>query len=275
MLSFRSLLNSLCLGVALSAGTLPCVAAPEGDPSSLDAPTVLVTGANRGLGLEFARQYAAKGWQVIATSRNPEESYDLNKLADQYQKIAVEQVDVADPASVAALTARLNGRPIDVLVNNAGYFGDPADAQLGQIDFTRWDAYYRVNALGPLLMAEALLPNLLAGQQKKVLALTSRAGAFSYNTDAQAPKLPGHYFYGGSKAALNLMFVTLANDTRRQGLTVAVLSPGQVDTRGVGTTGPHIVPIDKSIAGLIGVIDGLTLADSGSFRNWDGTAIDW
>lgn len=239
------------------------------------APTVVVTGANRGLGLEFARQYAAKGWRVIATSRNPEASFDLNRLADQYQNIAVQQVDVADLASVVALAARLANQPIDVLVNNAGYFGDPADAQLGKIDFSKWDAYYRVNALGPLQVAEALLPNLLAGQQKKIIALTSRAGAFSYNTDPQAPKMPGHYFYGGSKAALNLMYVTLANDTRSQGVTVAVVSPGQVDTRDLGMKGPHIVPIERSIAGLISVIDGLQIADSGGFWNWDGTRIDW
>ena len=269
----RVCLQIVCVAVAVAAAS-PAISQSAAGSVPMDS-TVLITGANRGLGLEFARQYAAKGWNVIATSRNPAESFELNQLADQYQKISVEQVDVADAASVDALATRLAGQPIDVLINNAGYFGNPADAQLGKIDFSQWDAYYRVNALGPLKMSEALLPNLLAGKQKKVVALTSRAGAFSYNTDAQAPKLPGHYFYGGSKAALNLMFVTLANDLRSQGVSVAVLSPGQVDTRDMGMKGPHIVPIERSIAGLIGVIDGLTIAVSGGFWNWDGKPIAW
>jgi NAD(P)-dependent dehydrogenase (short-subunit alcohol dehydrogenase family) len=107
------------------------------------------------------------------------------------------------------------------------------------------------------------------------VAITSRAGAFSYNTDPKLPKMPGHYFYGGSKAALNLMYVGLANDVRARGVTVAVLSPGQVDTRNFGVKGPHIVPIDKSIAGMIAVIDKLTLENGGTFWSWDGSPVDW
>jgi NAD(P)-dependent dehydrogenase (short-subunit alcohol dehydrogenase family) len=240
-----------------------------------DKPTVLITGANRGLGLEFAKQYAAKGWNVIATARKPDEAFELNKLADERQNLDVVQVDVADIASVDALAKSLAGRPIDLLINNAGFFGDPMKTQLGTIDFTLWDQFYRVNALGPVKVTEALLPNLEAGRMKKVIAVTSRAGAFSYNTDPQLPKMPGHYFYNGAKAALNMMFVTLANDTKARGLTVAVVSPGQVDTQGFGMTGPSIVPIEKSIAGIIAVVDKLTPAESGTFWSWSGERINW
>ncbi len=237
--------------------------------------TVLITGANRGLGLEFAKQYAAKGWRIIATARNPAEAFDLNKLADERPNVDVEALDVTDPASVDALAKRLANRPIDVLINNAGYFGDPSKVQLGKIDFSQWDAYYRVNALGPMQMAEALLGNIEAGRDKKIVAITSRAGAFSYNADPKLPKMPGHYFYGGSKAALNLMFVGLANDVRAKGIAVAVISPGQVDTRNYGMKGPQIIPIEKSIAGMIGVIDRLTLEESGTFWSWDGSKVAW
>jgi NAD(P)-dependent dehydrogenase (short-subunit alcohol dehydrogenase family) len=273
-MQFGSLFRVLAVGLLLALAARSAVCA---EPASSGAvkPTVLITGANRGLGLEFAKQYAAKGWHVIATARKPDEAFELNKLADERQNIEVVAVDVTDIASVDSLVKVLEGRAIDVLVNNAGYFGDPTKVQLGSIDFALWDQYYRVNALGPMKMTEALLPNLLAGGLKKVIAVTSRAGQFEYVTNPAMPKMPGHYFYSGSKAALNLMFAQLANDSRSSGITVAVVSPGQVDTQGLGMTGPMMIPIEKSIAGIIAVVDQLQPADSGAFWNWDGTRLNW
>lgn len=261
--------------LAIVASVFPTVTPAQESAGASAKPTVLITGANRGLGLEFAKQYAAKGWNVIATARKPEEAFELNKLADERQNIDVVQLDVADLASVDAMAKGIASRPIDVLINNAGFFGDPVKLQLGAIDFALWDQYYRVNALGPLKVTEALLPNLAAGKLKKVVAVTSRAGSFDYVANPALPKLPGHYFYGGAKAALNLMFATLANDTKARGFTVVVVSPGQVDTQGFGMTGPMIVPIEKSIGGIIEVVDKLTSADTGSFWNWNGSRLNW
>lgn len=269
----RPILRVLAAIAAVSCFAAPQVRAQEATATA--KPTVLITGANRGLGFEFTKQYAALGWNVIATARKPDEAFELNKLADERPNVQVVAVDVTNIASVDALAQALAGKPIDLLVNNAGYFGDPMKVQLGSIDYSTWDQFYRVNALGPVKMTEALLPNLLAGKLKKVIAVTSRAGQFEYVTNRAAPKMPGHYFYSGSKAALNLMFAQLANDTRASGLTIAVVSPGQVDTQGLGMSGPSIVPIDKSIAGMIAVVEKLTPADTGTFWSWDGTKLNW
>jgi NAD(P)-dependent dehydrogenase (short-subunit alcohol dehydrogenase family) len=278
MFSIRNV-AALLLLVGLPTGVAVAADPPASpDTNQRSAPvaasltrTVLITGANRGIGFEFAKQYAAKGWTVIATARKPDEAFELNKLADEKQNIEIEQLDVTDVASVDALAQRLAGRPIDVLVNNAGNFGDPAKIQLGQVAFDEFDMYYQTNAMGSLKVTEALLTNLRAGQLKKVVAVTSLAGSFAYNTNPQTPKLPGHYFYKGAKAALNMMFLTLANDTRKEGLIVALVSPGQVDTRNYGMKGPGIVEIDKSIGGMIAVIDKLAPADSGTIWSWNGS----
>lgn len=245
------------------------------------APTVVITGANRGIGLEFARQYAARGWNVIATARRPDSGDDLGKLAAANPRVKVEQVDVADVASVDAFAARLKGVSVDVLVNNAGVFGETKDVMggkfsLGTIDFSQFDKFFRTNALGPLKVTEALLPNLRAGQQKKVLAVTSLAGSFDYTLST--PQMPGHYFYKGSKAALDMFILTMANDTKKEGLIVAALSPGQVDTRNAGLKKmgmPGIVEIDQSVGGMIKVIDGLQAKDSGGYFRWSGEPTKW
>jgi NAD(P)-dependent dehydrogenase (short-subunit alcohol dehydrogenase family) len=261
--------------VAALVGLASGLPAAFAQGEAAQAPTVLVTGANRGIGFEFVKQYVARGWNVIAAARKPAEAAELNALAASSGKVAVETLDVADVASVDALAARLAGRPIDVLVNNAGFFGDPFRFQLGKIDFSQFDTFFRTNALGPLKVTEALLPNLAAGRQKKVVAVTSLAGSFDYNL--KNPQMPGHYFYKGSKAALDMFLVTLAADTKKQGLIVTALSPGQVDTRNAGLKkmGLPVVDVDKSVGGMISVIDRLEAKDSGAYYKWDGEAAQW
>jgi NAD(P)-dependent dehydrogenase (short-subunit alcohol dehydrogenase family) len=142
--------------------------------TSANAATVLITGSNRGIGLEFARQYAALGWDVIATSRTPEDDDDLQALASKYSNLRVESLDVSDHAQIDSLAAKLSGTSIDVLLNNAGILGGEPDVQtIGSIDFDSMAQVYKTNAIGPMKMAEAFLPHVEASDQKKITVITS------------------------------------------------------------------------------------------------------
>jgi NAD(P)-dependent dehydrogenase (short-subunit alcohol dehydrogenase family) len=264
------------LGAALSYAQAPPAIPGPGATTTAATSTVVVTGANRGLGFEFARQYAARGWKVIATARNPDEARALRELAADNPQVRIEALDVADMASVDAFAARLEGEPVDVLINNAGVFGDPSKFQLGSIDHGEFDKFFRTNSLGPLKVTEALLPNLRAGRARKVTAITSLAGSFAYAENG--PPMRGHYYYRASKAALDLILVILASDLRAEGFTVVALSPGQVDTAGIGLRErgvPGIVDIERSVGGMIDVLERVTPAESGGYFRWSGEPLQW
>lgn len=236
--------------------------------------TVLVTGSSRGIGLEFARQYAAAGWTVIATARKPMESANLRELARRHPNVRLEALDVVDGVSVSALRDRLRGVAIDVLINNAGDTDQFRGQSLGSLDHDRFDYLMRINAQGPLRVTEALLPNLEAGTQKKIVAISSLAGSLG----ARGGGMPGGYWYKASKAALNMMVVALALELQPKGFKVVALSPGQVDTQGYAARGivmPGTVPIEQSVAGLRSVITGLTPEQSGTFIRYSGDVQPW
>lgn len=241
--------------------------------------TVLVTGANRGLGLAWAQQYAERGWSVIATARQPEEASALKGLAAKHPAVRVEALDATDPQSVGAFAKRLSGVPIDVLVNNAGTIGEEEEQKLGQLDASKFDGYMRVNALSALLVTEAMLPNLRAGKQKKVAGISARVASF-----AAYPRIhSGLYFYKASKTALNMILRNLALDLQSDGIAVVALSPGVVNTYGTETNHDAMSPemrqsmtdITTSVSGMIRVLDTLTLEKSGSWYRFDGTRLDW
>jgi NAD(P)-dependent dehydrogenase (short-subunit alcohol dehydrogenase family) len=223
-------------------------------------PTALVTGANRGIGLEFARQYAKDGWRVIATCRDPERAKDLRKLGDS---VSVHKLDVADAEQVAALARALEGEPIDLLVNNAGIMGG---AVLDRIDYAAWEEVLRVNTLAPVRIAEALLANIAASERRLIVAITSRMGSIAESDG-------GYYPYRSSKAALNAAMRSLAVDLAPRRITVALFHPGWVRTD-MGGRGAQVAPKD-SVAGMRAVIARLKLADSGRFFNYDGSEIPW
>jgi len=236
--------------------------------------TVLITGANRGIGFEFVRQYAVKGWAVIAGARTPDAATNLRELAGQYATISIEKLDVSDPSSVDALAAKLDGVAIDVLINNAGVFGDFATQTFGAIDFDQFDAFMRTNALGPLKMCEAFVEHVKAGDEKKMVSVTSQAGSFGLNSGG----LPGMYFYKSSKAAQNMIMRTVAEDVRTYGIAVCTMSPGMVNT--VGEIPPErrfpgLIEPPESIAGMIAVIDDLTLEQSGQFIRYTKEEQPW
>ena len=236
--------------------------------------TVLITGANRGIGFEFAKQYAEKGWQVIAAVRNPDGAHDLHALAGEYPEVAIEQLDVSDPDSVDRLAEKLSGQAIDLIINNAGIFGEFGDQMFGGLKFGLFDTFMRTNALGPLKMSEAFLPHVKASRQKKIVSITSQAGSFALDSG----DLPGMYYYKSSKAAQNMIMRNIAKDVKEDGVTVGILSPGMVNTAGElppERRFPGIIEPPESIAGMIEVIDDLSLEDSGSFIRYNGEPQPW
>jgi NAD(P)-dependent dehydrogenase (short-subunit alcohol dehydrogenase family) len=228
--------------------------------SAATPPTVLITGANRGIGLEYARQFAAKGYHVIGTTRDPADAKDLSAVADR-----VEPLDVTDAASVTALAQRLRGVPIDILVNNAGMF-DRRDVTVDKVDFAMMEQTLAVNTLGPLRVTQALLPNLRAGKRHAIVNMSSELGSIEQSSGRW-------YAYRTSKAALNQVNRTLSAELAPEGFICVVLHPGWVRTD-MGGSAATYAP-QESVAGLIAVIEKLEPADNGRFYDFKGTAIPW
>jgi NAD(P)-dependent dehydrogenase (short-subunit alcohol dehydrogenase family) len=224
-------------------------------------PTVLITGANRGLGLEFARQYAAEGWQVIATCRRPVGASALKALdAD----VVVHGLDVADVAAITALSRELGRATVDVLIANAGV-GFPDDMSPDAVDAEGWGRVLRINTIAPLALAGAFRPQVARSAQRKVIAISSLLGSIGSNADG------GAYVYRSSKAALNAVWRSFALDNPE--LIAAVLSPGWVRTD-MGSPAAALSP-EESVAGMRRVIAKLSPAQSGTFINYEGKPIPW
>ncbi len=225
-------------------------------------PTALVTGANRGIGLEFVRQYAGDGWRVHATCRVPGEAEDLAALAGD---IAIHAMDVADGGQVAALAAALEGEAIDLLINNAATTS-AGSTSFGSLDFEAWDEVMRVNALAPVRVAEAFTEHVGRSRRKLMVAITSRLGSIAETGG-------GYIVYGSSKAALNFAMKSLAGTLSGRGIATVVLHPGWVMTRMGGSGAP--TPVAESVGAMRAVIDGLGPGDSGRFLGYDGEDVPW
>ncbi|MEE3050990.1 MAG: SDR family oxidoreductase [Pseudomonadota bacterium] len=226
-------------------------------------PSVLITGANRGLGLEFTRQYAADGWRVFAACRDPAGARDLAAVEGD---VSAETLDVDDGPQVAALANKLSGQPIDVLINNAGIYG-PKDVTRDTVDYDAWGQVFRTNTMSPLAMSSAFAANVAQGGQKKIITLSSIMGSIAENDSS------GDFIYRSSKAAVNAVMKSLAGDLKSEGITVAVLHPGWVRTDMGGPDAAIEAP--ESVTGMRAVIAGLKESDSGRFLNYDGTEIPW
>lgn len=231
-------------------------------------PTVLVTGAGRGLGLELVRQYAADGWQVLACARVPGKAPDLQALArESGGRVKVHPLDVTDFAAVGTLARELDGKPIDVLINNAGTMGGRASG-FGSTDYAAWDAIFHLNAFAPMRMAEAFAAHVASSAQKKLVSLSTIMASLARND------LGGFYAYRASKAALNAITVSLAIDLgRRHGIVAAVLHPGWVRTDMGGPRADIDAP--TSVGGMRRVIAELTMERAGRFWSYDGTELPW
>ena len=231
-----------------------------GMATAATGPTVLITGANRGIGLEYARQFAEKGYQVLGTARHPSDAKELSAVASR-----VEQLDVTDATSVAALATRLRDVPIDILVNNAGIF-DRQDVTVDKVDFGMMEQTFAVNTLGPLRVTQALLPNLRAGKRRTVVSMSSQLGSIE-NSNGR------WYAYRTSKAALNQINKTLSAELAPEGFICVVLHPGWVRTDMGGSSATYAP--QESVGGLLAVIEKLGPADNGRFYDFQGKPIPW
>jgi len=238
--------------------------------------TVLITGANRGIGLQLATNYAKRGWKVVATARNPAEAVELNELAAGNPQVTVAQLDLLDFASIDALAAKLKNVPIDVLLNNAAILGDPAKQDFGTLDFAVMQEVYAVNAVGTLKMTEKFFDNVLASQQKKVVAITSQQASIGSLRDPMIP------FYKMSKTALNMGMSSIARRVKSKKVTIALISPGAVDTEMMQAALGHsnfkanfLITPEESAEAVINIIDQYDLNLTGTFMSHRGDVIPW
>lgn len=222
--------------------------------------TVLITGTSRGLGLEFVRQCAARGDNVIATLRDPSKAPEVAKLAKK-----VIPLDVTDSNSIASLIRELQDTPIDILINNAGVMGQ--DKLVGKLTIEDFRTVFETNTFAPALLAQSLGPNLKAGSRKLIANISSELGSITQGVAGFS------YAYNASKSALNRITAQMAKDLRRDGILVMTFCPGWNKTDMGGPSAP--LEARESIAKLLRTMDTLTLADSGQYRRIDGTTIPW
>jgi len=223
-------------------------------------PTILITGANRGIGLESARQYAADGWTVLACCRDPAKAEALAAI----DGITVYALDVTDGAAIDALAAAID-QPIDVLMNNAGQTTRPRP-EFGNTDYDQWASLFVINTLAPYKMAEAFHDHVKRSTQKIILNVSSIMGSIADTSS-------GHVAYRSSKAALNMVGKTMANELAGDGITVLSIHPGWVRTD-MGGPSASISP-EESAAGMKKVVEAATVEDSGRFLNWKGESLPW
>lgn len=230
--------------------------------------TILITGGNRGLGLEWARQYAQEGWRVYACCRKPHDADELQALVQDHSSVSVHMLDVTDTADIAGIRQTLKDVPLDLLVNNAGvYFERWGQDRLGSIDFTDWADSFAVNVLGAVRLTEALVTNLAEADRGLVVAVTSHMGCIS---DIASPN---DYAYRSSKAALNATFHGLAYELGQQQIGVLLLHPGWVRTRMGGKHAP--VSVAESVHGMREVANKFRPENSGRIYKYDGRELPW
>ncbi len=286
---YRTGTRILTLGLALLAmlaGGLAPASAHDGprkaarqllDPAKRSeiTGTVLITGANRGIGLELARNYAQRGWRVIATARKPAKATELNALATAHPGLSVERLDVLDQAQVDALAKKYRGQPIDVLLNNAAILGNKQAQLFGSYDFAEFNRVMNTNVAGALRVSQAFYANVVASKQKKIVAMTSVQGSLTLVRNAMIQ------FYNASKAALNMSMRAVSKAVKDDGVTVVLISPGAVDTdmmakalAGLDIKLQLLAPAESAEA-VINIVDQYGLDMSGTFISHQGTRLPW
>ena len=233
----------------------------------MSSSTYFITGCNRGLGLEFVRQLLARGQRVIATCRDIATSTDLTALTLKHSgQLSLVEMDVSDEASMREAVALLNDEAIDVFINNAGVYG-PRDANFGNVDGPAMAEVLYTNAVAPVLLTQLLIDNVRKGSGKKLVYVSSKMGSIADNGRG------GSYIYRSSKTALNSVVKSLALDLAPEGIATATLHPGWVRTDMGGPNG--LIDAPESVSGMLNVIDGLSVANTGQFFSYDGSTIAW
>lgn len=228
--------------------------------------TILITGCNRGLGLELTRQFAADGWRVFATCRDETSADELKALEQQYELLRVLRLEITDYGQMAALAQQLHGQPIDILLSNAGYYG-PKGSLFGRVNRNEWRQVLEANTIAPYMLAETFCENVAASGRKLIAVMSSKVGSIADNRSG------GGYIYRTSKTAVNQVVKSLSVDLAGRGISVIALHPGWVQTE---MGGPNaLISAEESVAGLKKVLLHINLKRSGRFINYDGTEIPW
>jgi NAD(P)-dependent dehydrogenase (short-subunit alcohol dehydrogenase family) len=274
----------LCLlGCALGAAAADRPAAPE---PPANPGTALITGSDRGLGLALTREFESRGWRVIATCRDPAKATELTDLAHEHPSVEVEKLDVSDDAAIDALVAKLNGRPIDALVNNAGSTGSVESQTLSRLDPEAFERVLRVNSYAPLRVSAAFVGLVAASKQRKIIGMSSGYGSLSSVEQIAAQGYPNAYYYAMSKAALNMGLREFAFEVAPRHVTTVLLSPGAVDTDmqrdlrdqmariGKPISSPVLTPAESAHS-MVLTIEQLKPEQNGKFLTRDGTTIPW
>ncbi|MFW2406077.1 MAG: SDR family oxidoreductase [Gammaproteobacteria bacterium] len=266
------------IGMLMAGAIGASRAAAASDATPLPAPTesmttVLITGANRGLGLEFTRQYAERGCRVIATCRNPDKANDLNAIAAGNPHVQVEALDVLDHSAIDDLAGRYANMPIDILLNNAGIGGGMQNQIFGRLEYEVFYDVMGVNAVGPIKMCEAFRDHVKASTLKKMITVSSSQGSIA------SVSMPMLYWYRSSKSAVNMMMTNLALQVARRGIIVGLVTPGATATDFIDPQFrkaiPNIRDPEVAAADMMRNIDRFTLDNTGTFFNYDGEIIPW
>ena len=229
--------------------------------------TILLTGANRGIGLEFVRQFAGAGARVYAACRSPESAHELNKLAAAHQgQVSVHPLDVTNDTQRKALGAALNGTAIDILLNNAGVYGNGANV-FGEIDEQVWLDTFHANTIAPLKMAEVFVDNVAASKRKIIATISSKVGSIADNSGG------GSYCYRSSKSAVNMAMKSLSLELKDRGITCLTMHPGWVQTDMGGSNA--LIDTEQSVSMLRSVLAGARPEDNGKYLDKDGSIIPW
>ncbi len=229
-------------------------------------PTVFITGANRGLGLEFSKQYSTLGWKVIACYRNQENSTDLIRISEETNNLTPYKLDITNEKEINKLSDYFFEEKFDVLIHNAGIDGNKCE-DFGTMDMSDWVDVMVTNTISPLLVTQALIDNLKIGKHKTIVGMTSIMASIDDNQSG------GRYSYRASKAALNQVIRTLSVDLSEEKIKALAIHPGWVQTD-MGGINAKITP-EESVKSMISLINNCTDADSGSFLLYDGTRLPW
>ena len=228
--------------------------------------SILITGTNRGIGLEFVKHYLKNNEKVIATCRNKNNAKDLLELKNTTSNLSLLELDVSNPNSINEFASKITGQPIDTFINNAGVFG-PRNTEFGNFNAKEWLDVFNINTVAPLLITQQILKNLRLGKNKKLVFISSKVGSIEENTGG------GMYIYRSSKTALNQVIKSLSIDFKDENFIAAALHPGWVQT---DMGGPNaLIDTKTSVKGMAEVIDNLVLKNSGRFYNYDGSLIPW
>lgn len=232
----------------------------------MDKQSVLITGANRGIGLQLAEQFAGQNWQVVACCRDPGSAIELSRLAEQHDHVEIHALEVTDYAQMAQLSERLKHRKMDILLSNAGVYG-PRNAVFGNVDPADWRQVLEVNSIAPLMLAQCFVEQVAAGDRKLIAVISSKMGSIADNGSGRS------YIYRSSKTAVNQVVKCMSLDLAGRGISVITLHPGWVKT---DMGGPDAeTTVQDSVDGLVRILLNADIGDSGKFIEFDGQPIPW